>query len=325
MGVSALAKTFIRFSTPEELREAVKYSAERTEPVLILGGGSNILFAADFEGIVLQNSIEGFRVVSETSEEVVIKIGAGENWHDVVKKCVDNNWGGIENLALIPGTVGAAPIQNIGAYGVELKDVFVGLEALHLDKLENHNYNLAECKFGYRDSIFKQVLKGKVVITSVTLRLEKNALPNYKYAALKSWLEEKGIEKPTINDVFEAVIEVRQSKLPDPTQIGNNGSFFKNPVIPVFHFEELKQQYPDIPSYPVTQHLVKVPAGWLIETAGWKGYRSGDAGVHDKQALVLVNHGSATGREIFQLSESIKEDIEKKFGISLVREVNLIL
>ncbi|RNC79604.1 MAG: UDP-N-acetylmuramate dehydrogenase [Balneola sp.] len=324
MGVSALARYFVECINEEDLLQACTFAKKNNLDVLVLGEGSNILFVKDYEGLIILNRIKGFTIVQEDNESVTLKIGAGENWHSLVIWSVEKGYSGIENLSLIPGTVGAAPIQNIGAYGVELKEVFVELEALHLETMEHTIWTKEQCKFGYRDSIFKRELKGKVIISSVTLKLSKMAVPRFEYASLKQKLEEKGIHNPGIKDVSDAVIEVRQSKLPDPNEIGNTGSFFKNPVISVFHFDELKKEHPKLPGYAVTEHLVKVPAGWLIEQAGWKGKRKGDAGVHDKQALVLVNHGNATGKEMWNLALQVVQVVKQKFGIELNPEVNII-
>ncbi len=324
MHVSAKAKTFIDIHSIDDLRHAFEFIKQQDTEFLILGGGSNILFVDDFEGVILNINLKGVSIIEETEDHVLLKIAAGENWHELVMYCVSKNWSGIENLALIPGKAGAAPIQNIGAYGTELAEVLVELEAWMIETQTTNTFSNEECKFGYRESVFKSDLKGEVVITSLTIRLAKNHIPNIEYGALKAVLEIKGITKPSIIQVCEAVIEVRQSKLPDPNELGNNGSFFKNPVIDVFLFNELKQKYSSIPGYPVTEHQVKVPAGWLIDQAGWKGHRVGDAGVHEKQALVLVNYGNATGQEMYDLSDRIKQDIQKKFGIELVREVNIV-
>lgn len=324
MGVSVKAKHLVECSTRDDLITAIEFAQEKNLEVLVLGEGSNILFVNDFQGLIILNRIGGLEVVEEDDDHVTISVGAGENWHRLVLWCIDRGYGGIENLSLIPGTVGAAPIQNIGAYGVELQEVFVQLEALHLDTGRFITRNNQECGFGYRDSIFKKELKGKVVIVSVSLKLSKKPQPRFEYASLKQKLEEKGIVNPGIKDVSDAVIEVRQSKLPDPKEIGNTGSFFKNPVISVFLFDELKRQYPELPGYAVTEHLVKVPAGWLIEQTGWKGKRKGDAGVHSKQALVLVNHGSATGIQLWELASEIIEVVQDKFGIKLSPEVNIL-
>lgn len=320
MGVSSKAAFFVEVASVPELQEAIKFAKDKNLEILVLGGGSNILFRKDFDGLVIYNALKGRDFLSETD----LKIASGENWHELVLFCVENGLGGIENLSLIPGSVGAAPIQNIGAYGVELENVFSSLEAFMIDSGELKTFTKDECKFGYRESIFKKELKGKAVITSVTLRLSKDHTVNTSYKALSEKLLEKGISEPDIKDISDCVIEIRQSKLPDPKQIGNTGSFFKNPVISVQHFNQLKSEYQDLPSYPVTERQVKVPAGWLIEKAGWKGKRIGDAGVHDKQALVLVNHGNATGEEIWNLAEEMRLSIKEKFDIMLTPEVNVI-
>ena len=324
MHVSAKAGTVIDIHSIEELHHAFELIKQQQTNFLILGGGSNLLFVDDFDGVILNIKLKGISVIEETDDHVFLKIAAGENWHELVMHCVSKGWGGIENLALIPGKAGAAPIQNIGAYGTELSDVLTELDAWMIETHTSQTFSNEECKFGYRESVFKSHLKGKVVITSLTIRLVKNHTPNIEYGALKSVLENQGIQEPSIKQVCDAVIEVRQSKLPDPKELGNNGSFFKNPVIDVFLFNELKQKFPSIPGYPITEHQVKVPAGWLIDQAGWKGHREGDAGVHKKQALVLVNYGNATGSQMYDLSERIKQDISAKFGITLEREVNVI-
>tara|TARA_R110000868_G_scaffold410693_6_gene699905 strand:+ start:32338 stop:33315 length:978 start_codon:yes stop_codon:yes gene_type:complete len=324
MGVKANAHFFVEINSLEQLKEALQFANSENIPVFILGGGSNILFIEDFSGLVILNRIRGMKVISENENDISIKFGAGENWHESVLYCVEKGYGGIENLSLIPGTVGAAPIQNIGAYGVELKDVFVSLEAFLIDKGSTKIFSQSECKFGYRDSIFKKELKGNAIIISVTLKLDKKPSPNVEYVSLKEKLNKKGVTDPSIKEVSNAVIEVRQSKLPDPKEIGNTGSFFKNPIISVYQFDELKSQYPNLPSYPVSERQVKVPAGWLIEVAGWKGKRTGDAGVHSKQALVLVNYGSASGKEIWALAEEVIESVHQKFDIRLTPEVNIL-
>ena len=324
MGVSIKAEYLVECSTNDDLLAAIEFADEKNLEILVLGEGSNILFAHDFQGLIIINRISGLAVVDENDEEVSLKIGSGENWHEFVLWCIDKGYGGIENLSLIPGTVGAAPIQNIGAYGVELKEVFVQLEAWHLEEKKLITKNTQQCRFGYRDSIFKRELKGKVIITSVTLKLSKYAGPRFEYESLKQKLKEKGIMSPGIRDISDAVIEIRQSKLPDPKEIGNTGSFFKNPVISVFQFDELKKEYAELPGYAVTEHLVKIPAGWLIEQLGWKGKRVGDAGVHDRQALVLVNHGKASGIEIWELAQEIMKSVEEKFNVLLTPEVNIL-
>tara|TARA_R110002124_G_scaffold282114_1_gene457020 strand:+ start:2716 stop:3744 length:1029 start_codon:yes stop_codon:yes gene_type:complete len=323
MGVSSKASFFTDAGSVEELKEAIHFAKDKKLEILVLGGGSNILFKNNFKGLVLLNSLGGKKFISK-KDKVEVTVSAGENWHELVLFCVKRGLGGIENLSLIPGSVGAAPIQNIGAYGAELQDVFVSLEALIISTGEIKTFTKDECNFGYRDSVFKNELKGQAVITSVTLALSRNGEPTASYRALSELLEKKHITKPSIKDISDAVIEIRQSKLPDPNEIGNTGSFFKNPVISVDHFNKLKSKYPEIPSYPVTERQVKVPAGWLIDKDGWKGKRIGDAGVHEKQALVLVNHGKATGEEIWNLASQIRLSIQEKFNILLIPEVNII-
>jgi len=290
---------------------------------LILGSGSNILFSQDYPGLVIHNKIKGIDILEEDDQAALVQIGAGEIWHEVVLWALDNNLGGIENLSLIPGTVGAAPMQNIGAYGVELQDVFHSLQALHLQKNERHTFDKEACQFGYRDSIFKQSLKGQYCITSVILRLSKQHQYHIDYGAIQKVLEQD--ERPcSIQKISDAVIQIRQQKLPDPAQIGNAGSFFKNPVLPPPFVQQLKKQYPNMPTYPLPDNQTKVPAGWLIDQLGWKGHRKGDAGVHQNQALVLVNHGNASGQAILQLAQDIQQAVLETFGIVLSPEVNLI-
>ena len=293
------------------------------EPLHILGGGSNVLLTEDLKGLVIKNEIKGIYKMAETSDEVIIAIGGGESWHGLVMWAVENGLGGIENLSLIPGSVGAAPIQNIGAYGVELKDIFHQLEAIELDTGRMQIFNSNECQFGYRDSIFKNELKGRYFITKVILRLSKIHQLNTSYGAVSEILMDSNIENPTIRDVSNAVIKIRQIKLPDPAEIGNSGSFFKNPEIEITHFQQLRSLFPNIVFYEISSGKIKIPAGWLIETAGWKGKRVGDVGTHEKQALVLINHGNATGIDILNLANRIQYDVIEKFGISLMPEVNI--
>ncbi len=318
------AQWFASFKSKAELRELLADRRISEEPLLILGGGSNILFTEDFEGIVLKNNIKGIHVFEETNESILVDVGAGENWHQFVLKAVDNGWAGIENLSLIPGSVGASPIQNIGAYGVEVKDVITSLEAVNISTKESRQFSQAECQFGYRDSIFKREEKGKWIITKVRFALKKNAILNTTYGAIKDTLDKMGIPIPTVKDVSRAVISIRQSKLPDPELIGNAGSFFKNPAISINQFNSLKESYPTMVSYPLDATRVKVPAGWLIETAGWKGKNFGTYGVYKDQALVLVNYGNADGNDIKQLAQSITHSIWETFGIQLETEVNII-
>ncbi|PKR81090.1 UDP-N-acetylenolpyruvoylglucosamine reductase [Brumimicrobium salinarum] len=321
-GMDVQAKLYAPFTDVYELQELLKSTSE--QPLLILGGGSNVLFQSDFDGIVLHNKIKGIEVISEDDKTVLIKVGAGEIWHDLVMHTITQNWAGIENLSLIPGSVGASPMQNIGAYGVEIKDVFESLEAVEIKTGKLREFTHAECQFGYRESVFKKALKDQYVITSVSYRLSKNPKLNTSYGAIETELQKKGIDQPTIKDVSNAVISIRKSKLPNPKEIGNAGSFFKNPVILKTHHEELRKVHPEIPAYPVSKTEVKVPAGWLIDQAGWKGKTFNNYGVHKKQALVLVNYKDAKGADIVALSNEIIADIITKFNIKLEREVNII-
>lgn len=320
--VSACARRFAAVESTEQLKALLKkYDAGS---IMILGGGSNVLFAEDFEGLVLRMAITGKEVVKEDKDHIFLKIGAGENWHQLVCYCVDQGWGGVENLSLIPGTVGAAPIQNIGAYGVELKDVFEWLEAVNIETGEIKRFEAKDCRFGYRDSIFKNELKGKYAITHVTLKLSKHPKVNTSYGAVRSELEARNINNPSIGDVSNIIIDIRNSKLPDPKKLGNAGSFFKNPIVDQDVYQRIRKTYSEAPGYEVEAGKVKVPAGWLIEQTGWKGKVVGNVGTYKQQALVIVNHGGATGREILQLADEIQESVYEKFGISLVPEVNIM-
>ncbi|MCP9289963.1 UDP-N-acetylmuramate dehydrogenase [Gracilimonas sediminicola] len=323
MGIAAKARYFCSVQSVGELQSLLADSRFQDTPRFMIGGGSNVLFISDFKGLVIHVDIKGVSIDREDEGEVILNVGAGENWHELVVHCVEKGWGGIENLSLIPGSVGAAPIQNIGAYGVELEEVFESLEAVEIKTGELKSFSKKECRFGYRDSVFKNELKGLFVITGVKLRLQKSPKVNTSYRALSEKLEEKGIKNPSIKDISEAVIEIRQSKLPDPAEIGNTGSFFKNPVITKKQFEELQSAYPDIPSYPAGEK-VKVPAAWLIDQCGWKGKRFGDAGVHKMQALVIVNYGNATGEEIWNLAQKIQVSVKDRFGVFLAPEVNIV-
>ena len=278
----------------------------------------------NFDGLVLKNELMGIKKVNEDQDHVYVTAGAGENWHQFVLYCIKNNWAGVENLSLIPGNVGATPMQNIGAYGVEIKEVFHELNAFHLQEKANYSFGIKDCDFGYRDSIFKSKYKDQFVITEVTYRLNKTPNYNTSYGAVSQELERMGVTKLTIGAISQAVINIRSSKLPDPTVIGNAGSFFKNPSIAEQHFEKLKSQFPNIVGYKNDDGTIKLAAGWLIEQCGWKGYRKGDAGCHQKQALVLVNYGNASGEEIYDLSERIKQSVQQKFGVTLEREVNIV-
>ena len=324
-GIEAIAKHFVMFKSIGELKIIFSLPEYKNKKHLTIGGGSNLLFTSEIiDRLVLQNKIKGIEIIDENDKEILLKVGAGEIWHDFVLYVISKNWGGIENLSLIPGTVGAAPMQNIGAYGVEIKDVFHSLEAYEISSGTIKTFTLEECKFGYRTSIFKQEAKGKYVITSVTFKLSKQPVFNISYGAISDTLAQMGVTQLSVKAISDAVISIRQSKLPDPSEIGNAGSFFKNPEIPVSVFEKIKIQYPEIPSYPATAGNIKVPAGWLIEQCGWKGKTFGHTGVHKNQALVLVNYGKAKGEEIKALSVEIQKSVKKKFGIELEAEVNFV-
>lgn len=322
-GIDAKAKYFSPFESLEELEEL---TAER-EPfnqLLILGGGSNILLTKDVDGLVLKNELKGIELVKEDEDFYYVKAGAGENWHQFVMHCIEHDYAGIENLSLIPGNVGASPMQNIGAYGVEIKDVFYQLEAYHLNDKKVVSFKLNDCEFGYRESVFKKKYKGQFVILNVTYKLRKKPVYNISYGAIEQELEKLNVKELSIQNISQAVINIRRSKLPDPNEIGNAGSFFKNPEIDNKQFKELKTTFPYIIGYPLHSNKTKVAAGWLIEQCGWKGYREGDAGCHAKQALVLVNYGDATGEQIYHLSQKIVDSVKEKFGITLEREVNIV-
>ena len=322
-GITVHSRYFVSVTSISELKEVLATDIVKNYPLLIMGGGSNILFTEDFSGLIILNNIKGIEIIEENNDEVLVSSGGGEVWQDLVMFSLGKNLGGIENLSLIPGSVGAAPIQNIGAYGVELKEVMDSLTAIELATGEERTFSIADCDFGYRNSVFKKELKDKYIITTVTLKLAKNPQLNTSYGVISSLLEEKGIKEPTISDVSKAVIEIRRSKLPDPAELGNAGSFFKNPVVDKIDYEGLKLTFSDIPGY-VNQDTVKIPAAWLIEQCGWKGKRLGNIGVHDKQPLVLVNHGGGTGEEIRDLSIKIRESVITKFGIELEVEPRII-
>ncbi|WP_282121690.1 UDP-N-acetylmuramate dehydrogenase [Algibacter mikhailovii] len=322
-GIDTNAKYFTVASNIAELQNILTLTDYPKK--LILGGGSNILFTKDFEGLVILNEIKGKEVIFEDENFAYIKCNAGENWHEFVMWCIDNDYGGLENLSLIPGNVGTAPIQNIGAYGVEIKDVFESCDAISITTGTLETFTKSKCNFGYRNSIFKQELKGQYVITSVTFKLTKRHHKlHVNYGAISSELDKNEIEHPSIKDISKAVINIRESKLPNPKEIGNSGSFFKNPVIPKTHFEVLHKNFKDIPSYPVSDTEVKVPAGWLIEKSGFKGKTFNNYGVHKKQALVLVNYGGAKGLDILNLSKLIQKTVKLLFGITIEAEVNIL-
>jgi UDP-N-acetylmuramate dehydrogenase len=320
-GIDVTASEFSGFSSVDEMDDLIRLSGKHH--FMILGGGSNILLTKNYDGYVLKNEISGIEIVHEDEHHVYVKAGAGENWHQFVIFCIQRNLAGVENLSLIPGNVGASPMQNIGAYGVEIKDVFHDLEAYQIKSGRVVTFSHADCGFGYRESVFKNKHKGEYIILSVTFRLNKVPRYNTSYGAIEDELQRMN-EGVSIQTISQAVINIRTSKLPDPAKIGNAGSFFKNPTIPEKQFDDLKKNHPGLPAYPQGHGLVKIAAGWLIEQCGWKGFRKGDAGVHEKQALVLVNYGNASGREIFDLSNEIKKSVLKKFGIELEREVNVI-
>ena len=323
-GVDVKAKYFVSINTVNELIELTKTKVFKDLQLLILGGGSNILFKKDFDGLVILNSIKGKEIIDQTQESIFLKIGAGENWHELVMYTVDNGWGGIENLSLIPGNTGTAPMQNIGAYGVEIKETFVELEALEISSGKIVKFNNSDCEFGYRESVFKNKMKNQYIIVNITLELKKNPVLNINYGDVKAILESQNINNPSIKQVSDAIISIRQSKLPDPKIIGNSGSFFKNPIVSLNQLELIKKKYPNVVNYKINENEFKIAAGWMIERAGWKGKKFNNYGVHEKQALVLVNYGLANGMEIFNLSEEIILDIKDKFGITLEREVNII-
>jgi len=323
-GIDVYAKYFTSFSSIEGLKEILNSQFATLNSQLILGGGSNVLFTKNFDGLVLKNEIKNIEVVNEDDDFVDIRSGAGENWHDLVMFCVEKNYAGLENLSLIPGNVGASPMQNIGAYGVEIKDVFHQLEAYHKTENVLKTFSLEECQFGYRESVFKRKLKDQFVITSVTYRLRKKPVFNTSYGAIQQELERMGVNELSIQAISQAVISIRSSKLPNPAEVGNAGSFFKNPEISSSKFENLKAHHPNIVAFPLANGNLKLAAGWLIEQCGWKGYRKGDAGCYSKQALVLVNYGNANGAEIFSLSEKIIHSVKAKFDVELEREVNII-
>ncbi|MEN8928207.1 MAG: UDP-N-acetylmuramate dehydrogenase [Flavobacteriales bacterium] len=323
-GVPVLAKYFAQFANLQQLKELLLHSEMKSEKLLILGGGSNLLFTQNFDGLVLKNNIKGITVEKETREHIFVKSGAGENWHEFVLYCVNNNFAGVENLSLIPGNVGASPMQNIGAYGTEIKDVFHSLEAFEIETGKLITFDNEACKFGYRESIFKNSHKGKYIITSVTFKLTKKPIFNISYGAIESELEAMNIEKLSIEAISNAVINIRTRKLPNPSEIGNAGSFFKNPVISKAHFDALLQKYPAIAHYKLPANQFKIAAGWMIDQLGWKGKRIEDYGVHKNQALVLVNYGESSGKDIYDLSTEIIKSVEENFQISLEREVNII-
>lgn len=322
-GIDVVAKQFISVSNIDNLKTVLKENTNTDK--LILGGGSNMLLTKDYEGLALHINFKGIEIISQNEDSVIVKAQAGENWHEFVLWCLANDFGGLENLSLIPGNVGTTPIQNIGAYGIEIKDTFYSCEALNLKSLEIERFSKQDCKFGYRNSTFKQENKGKYIITSVCFKLSKNNHKlNINYGTIAQELKSNGITIPSIQDISKAVIAIRESKLPNPKDIGNSGSFFKNPVILKSEFETLVKNFPDVPNYPVSDTEVKVPAGWLIEKSGFKGKQFGNYGVHKMQALVLVNYGNAKGSDILKLSKLIQKTVKRLFNITIEAEVNIL-
>ncbi len=321
-GIDAKARQFANFTNIEELSELLTPGSRL--PTLILGGGSNILLTKDFDGLVLKNEIKGITELHEDNEYVYVKAGAGENWHRFVLNCIERNWAGVENLSLIPGNVGASPMQNIGAYGVEIDDLFWDLEAWHIKEKKIVTFTKNDCEFGYRESVFKRKYRNQFVILNVTYQLRKKPRFNTSYGAIEQELESIGVKELTIKAISDAVINIRASKLPDPAKIGNAGSFFKNPSVSSEQFKILNSKFESIAGHENLDGTFKIAAGWLIEQCGWKGFRLGDAGCHAKQALVLVNYGHAKGDEIYNLSEEILQSVREKFDVKLEREVNII-
>jgi UDP-N-acetylmuramate dehydrogenase len=318
-GIDAFAKQFIEVNSIQELKEITS----KEKDVFLLGGGSNMLLTSNIEKLVVHLNLKGIIVSDTNKNSVFVTAEAGENWHEFVLWCISQNYGGLENLSLIPGNVGTSPIQNIGAYGIEIKDSFHQLEALEIETGKIKTFKKEDCNFGYRNSVFKNELKGKFIIINVTFKLTKeNHNTNTSYGAITALLS--SIEKPTIKDISNTIISIRESKLPDPKEIGNSGSFFKNPVIDLNLFQKLQKKYPSIPNYIISENEIKIPAGWLIEQCGFKGKRFGDAGVHKNQALVLVNYNNATGKEIYELAQKIQQTVKDTFGIPLEIEVNII-
>lgn len=322
-GIDQTAKYFVKIDSQAALVELLKDQRWATEKKLVLGGGSNMLLCGDFEGLVIHMATKGISYEAQ-DDDVYVTAQCGEVWHDLVMACVAQGFAGLENLSLIPGCVGAAPIQNIGAYGVEVKDVITQVLTLDLQLLKTVSFSNSECQFGYRESVFKNIYKDRYIVLSVTFKLSKNPKINSSYGAIDEVLKSKGIANPSIKDISDAVIAIRSSKLPDPKVIGNAGSFFKNPEVEPQVYEHLKTQHPDVPSYATGSHLIKIPAGWLIEKAGWKGKTFGEYGVHKNQALVLVNYGGAKGKELRSLASEIQADVLKRFGVLLQNEVNYI-
>lgn len=323
-GINAMAKYFVAVNSTHQIKELMEMQEYKTNSHLILGGGSNLLLTKDVDALVIKNNLQGIELISETDEFVLVKCYAGEVWHEFVLWCIKHNYGGLENLSLIPGCAGASPMQNIGAYGVEIKDTFYELEAIHTKTGELKKFSKSDCEFGYRESVFKRQFKGEFIITSVTFQLSKKPTFHIEYGAIKQELESMNVSELNIKAISQAVINIRSSKLPNPVEIGNAGSFFKNPEVSASIHLALKNEFPNLVAYPLENGNYKLAAGWLIEQSGLKGYRTGDAGVHKLQALVLVNYGTATGKEIYDLSTHVLQTVKAKFGVELEREVNVI-
>ena len=323
-GIDVSAKFFSDLTSEADIREIILSDKFQKEEKFVLGGGSNILFTKNLHAFCLHNCIKGIEIVRENNDDAFVKAHGGDVWHEMVLFCISKNLGGIENLSLIPGSVGATPIQNIGAYGVELKDIFYELEAIHLISGDKVVFKSEDCRFGYRDSIFKREMKNKFLISSVTLRLSKNPKFNTSYGAIEKELEAMGISTLSIQSISQAVINIRRSKLPDPSVIGNAGSFFKNPEVSEEKFTEMKKSHPMIVGHATKHHTVKLAAGWLIEQCDWKGFRSGNVGMHKQQALVLVNYGNASGKELYEHAFKVQQSVKEKFDVLLEMEVNIL-
>ncbi len=321
-GVDVNTNYFVEYDNVDELKQLLNSDLLKENKYFHIGGGSNLLFINDYEGVILHSQIKGISIIKQTNDNIWLRVGAAENWDSFVAYCVDNGWGGIENLSLIPGEVGATPIQNIGAYGVEIKDVIYQVECYEIATGKIKVFSNSDCKFGYRDSVFKQALKNQYIVCYVSYQLSKKPVVNTEYGSLSTEILQ--YDKPTIENVRKAVIAIRQRKLPEPKVLGNAGSFFMNPVINMEHFIHLQKQYPTIPSFPVSKTHIKVPAGWLIEQCGWKGKSIGKVAVHGSQALVLINKGGANGLDIIYLSDKIRESVKEKFDIDIIPEVNII-
>lgn len=322
-GIEAKAKQFVAVHSVAELKTILE--AHKNEKKFILGGGSNMLLTRDIDALVIHIDLKGKEIIKEDDDFVWVESQAGETWHDFVLWTIDHNFGGLENMSLIPGNVGTTPVQNIGAYGTEIKDTFISCGAINIESQEIKTFTNSECNFGYRESIFKNEVKDQYIITSVIYKLTKrNHKINISYGDITAELSKHNVASPTLKDVSNAVIAIRQSKLPDPKELGNSGSFFKNPILLKSDFEKIHQKFPEMKYYEVSDTEVKVPAGWLIEQAGFKGKRFGDAGVHKNQALVLVNYGNATGQEILAVSKDVQKTVFETFGIHIEAEVNVI-